>query len=247
MVISYTKFKVQVPAEKVVTITSTGDSITGGTRKPVSDVSDSNNKATHFATQRPAFADSDLEPLLEQQNVQINAKPESTPTPLWQMLLFGFGPALLLVVIVWLSRRAGRFDWRVIVQPPDRAGRLAILLIHTRQIVLDGDVSLEGLAAQTVGLVGADLRNLANEAALLARAAANQPWRPGTSRTRWRDRARRRAAHCAQRRGLRARRLTRVGARSAGAPAGRGRPGPQGQHRAFFTRRSHRPPTLVGW
>src|SRR5439155_348329 len=64
--------------------------------------------------------------------------------------------------------RPGRFDRRVMVQAPDRAGRLAILKIHTRGVPLAPDVDLEALAAQTAAFVGADLRNLVNEAALLA-------------------------------------------------------------------------------
>jgi cell division protease FtsH len=64
--------------------------------------------------------------------------------------------------------RPGRFDRRVAVQPPDRKGRKEILEVHTRSIPLAGDVDLEGLASSTPGMVGADLANLANEAALLA-------------------------------------------------------------------------------
>jgi cell division protease FtsH len=64
--------------------------------------------------------------------------------------------------------RPGRFDRRVAVQPPDRAGRLKILQVHTRSIPLAEDVDLDALAASTPGMVGADLANLANEAALLA-------------------------------------------------------------------------------
>jgi cell division protease FtsH len=64
--------------------------------------------------------------------------------------------------------RPGRFDRRVTVQPPDRAGRVAILKIHTKNVPLAEDVDLNELAAQTPGFVGADLRNLVNEAALLA-------------------------------------------------------------------------------
>ncbi|HWD10473.1 MAG TPA: ATP-dependent zinc metalloprotease FtsH, partial [Solirubrobacteraceae bacterium] len=64
--------------------------------------------------------------------------------------------------------RAGRFDRRVAVQAPDRAGRAAILEVHTRSIPLDAGVDLDALAASTPGMVGADLANLANEAALLA-------------------------------------------------------------------------------
>jgi cell division protease FtsH len=64
--------------------------------------------------------------------------------------------------------RPGRFDRRVVVQPPDRGGRQAILKVHTRQTPLAPDVDLAQLAGATPGLVGADLRNLVNEAALLA-------------------------------------------------------------------------------
>ncbi len=64
--------------------------------------------------------------------------------------------------------RPGRFDRRVAVQPPDRAGREAILKVHTRGVPLAPDVDLSRIAATTPGMVGADLANLVNEAALLA-------------------------------------------------------------------------------
>jgi cell division protease FtsH len=64
--------------------------------------------------------------------------------------------------------RPGRFDRRVVVQRPDRAGRAAILKVHVKNVPLAPDVSLERIAAETPGLVGAELRNLVNEAALLA-------------------------------------------------------------------------------
>ncbi|MFG1609091.1 ATP-dependent zinc metalloprotease FtsH [Actinoplanes sp. NPDC049265] len=64
--------------------------------------------------------------------------------------------------------RPGRFDRRVTVSPPDLAGREQILRVHTRGVPLDPDVDLASLAASTPGMVGADLRNLVNEAALLA-------------------------------------------------------------------------------
>jgi cell division protease FtsH len=64
--------------------------------------------------------------------------------------------------------RAGRFDRRVAVQPPDRKGRAEILAVHTRSIPLDDEVDLQAIASSTPGMVGADLANLANEAALLA-------------------------------------------------------------------------------
>jgi cell division protease FtsH len=64
--------------------------------------------------------------------------------------------------------RPGRFDRRVVVNLPDRNGRQAILEVHTRHVPLASDVSLGELAQATPGLSGADLRNLVNEAALLA-------------------------------------------------------------------------------
>src|SRR5215203_3405291 len=64
--------------------------------------------------------------------------------------------------------RPGRFDRRVAVPPPDKDGRRQILEVHTRSIPLDADVNLDSLAASTPGMVGADLANLCNEAALLA-------------------------------------------------------------------------------
>jgi cell division protease FtsH len=64
--------------------------------------------------------------------------------------------------------RPGRFDRRVAVQPPDRAGREAILGVHTRGVPLASNVDLGRIAATTPGMVGADLANLVNEAALLA-------------------------------------------------------------------------------
>ncbi|MFJ8585458.1 ATP-dependent zinc metalloprotease FtsH [Streptomyces sp. NPDC093595] len=64
--------------------------------------------------------------------------------------------------------RPGRFDRIVHVSPPDRGGREAILRIHTRGIPLAGDVDLAQVARTTPGMTGAELANLANEAALLA-------------------------------------------------------------------------------
>jgi len=64
--------------------------------------------------------------------------------------------------------RPGRFDRRVAVQPPDRTGREAILRVHTRGVPLADDVDLDRIAATTPGMVGADLANLVNEAALTA-------------------------------------------------------------------------------
>jgi cell division protease FtsH len=64
--------------------------------------------------------------------------------------------------------RPGRFDRRVAVLPPDREGRRLVLEVHTRDVPLAPDVDLNRIAATTPGMVGADLANLVNEAALLA-------------------------------------------------------------------------------
>src|SRR5216684_2943120 len=358
--ISYNAFLQQVNEDNVTSVTSTGESITGVTKKPVTDTS--GTKSTKFQTQRPAFANDDLETLLNQHSVVINAVDPNASTPLWQTLLFSFGPTILLVLgFLYLSRRAagagaggilgtfgqsrarlydaekpsvtfdevagidevkadlqevvdflrepqkyqrlggtmpkgvlligapgtgktllaravageakvpffsisasefieaivgvgasrvrdlfakaraaapaiifideldaigrsrsaalrvggndeqeqtlnqiltemdgfdsregvivlaatnradvldpallrpGRFDRRVSVQPPDRRGRAAILRIHTRKVPLAADINLDEVAAQTPGLVGADLRNIVNEASLATATAA---------------------------------------------------------------------------
>jgi cell division protease FtsH len=91
--------------------------------------------------------------------------------------LDGFEPAEAVIVLAATNRpdvldpallRPGRFDRRVTVQAPDRTGRRKILEVHTRSIPLAASVDLDALAASTPGMVGADLANLANEAALLA-------------------------------------------------------------------------------
>ena len=64
--------------------------------------------------------------------------------------------------------RPGRFDRRIVVDRPDKLGRLAILEVHARNVKLAQDVDLKKLAARTPGFAGADLANLINEAALLA-------------------------------------------------------------------------------
>jgi cell division protease FtsH len=89
----------------------------------------------------------------------------------------GFSPRESVIVLGATNRpeildqallRPGRFDRRVVVVPPDRAGREAILKVHTRSVPLDADVDLGAIASATPGMVGADLANVANEAALLA-------------------------------------------------------------------------------
>ncbi len=113
-----------------------------------------------------------------QRGSSINTNDEREQT-LNQLLveMDGFDTAQAVVIIAATNRpdgldqallRPGRFDRRVTVDRPDWNGRLAILKIHTRDLPLSSDVNLAAVARSTPGMVGADLANLANEAALLA-------------------------------------------------------------------------------
>jgi cell division protease FtsH len=89
----------------------------------------------------------------------------------------GFQPNESVIVIAATNRpdvldsallRPGRFDRHVTIDRPNWQGRLDILKVHTRTKPLADNVNLEGIARKMIGMTGADLRNLANEAALLA-------------------------------------------------------------------------------
>jgi len=91
--------------------------------------------------------------------------------------LDGFDPSTGLILLAATNRpeildpallRAGRFDRQVLVDRPDKVGRVQILNIHLRKIKLADDIDPEVIASLTPGFSGADLANLANEAALLA-------------------------------------------------------------------------------
>ncbi|MCC7120214.1 MAG: ATP-dependent zinc metalloprotease FtsH [Gammaproteobacteria bacterium] len=91
--------------------------------------------------------------------------------------LDGFDPSTGIVLLAATNRpeildpallRAGRFDRQVLVDRPDRRGRVQILKVHARKVTLDDRVVLDDVAALTPGFTGADLANLVNEAALLA-------------------------------------------------------------------------------
>jgi cell division protease FtsH len=89
----------------------------------------------------------------------------------------GFDPQVGVILIAATNRpeildpallRPGRFDRQVLVDRPDKKGREAILRVHLKKIKTDENLSVEGVANMTPGMVGADLANIVNEAALLA-------------------------------------------------------------------------------
>ena len=81
--------------------------------------------------------------------------------------------------------RPGRFDRQVLVAPPDLAGREEILDVHTRGKPLGPDVDLAIVARRTSGLTGADLANIANEAAIFAGRDDQRTSASRTSREPW--------------------------------------------------------------
>jgi cell division protease FtsH len=89
----------------------------------------------------------------------------------------GFDTSVGIIILAATNRpeildpallRAGRFDRQVLVDRPDKKGRLDILKVHVRKITLDPDLSLDAVAAITPGFSGADLANLVNEATIIA-------------------------------------------------------------------------------
>jgi cell division protease FtsH len=91
--------------------------------------------------------------------------------------LDGFDPSTGVILLGATNRpevldpallRAGRFDRQVLVDRPDRKGRLEILKVHVKRIVLDPALDLDRIAAMTAGFTGADIANLVNESAIVA-------------------------------------------------------------------------------
>jgi cell division protease FtsH len=89
----------------------------------------------------------------------------------------GFSPASGVIILAATNRpeildpallRAGRFDRQVLVDKPDKHGRIQILTVHVKNVIMDDSVDLPAVASLTTGFSGADLANLVNEAALLA-------------------------------------------------------------------------------
>jgi cell division protease FtsH len=91
--------------------------------------------------------------------------------------LDGFDPSAGVILLAATNRpeildpallRAGRFDRQVLVDRPDRKGRLEILKVHVRKVSLAPDIDLDAIAGMTTGFTGADIANLVNEAAIVA-------------------------------------------------------------------------------
>jgi cell division protease FtsH len=91
--------------------------------------------------------------------------------------LDGFDPSVGVILLAATNRpeildpallRAGRFDRQVLVDRPDKSGRIAILKVHVRKIRIRNDADLDKIAGLTTGFTGADLANLINEAAIAA-------------------------------------------------------------------------------
>jgi cell division protease FtsH len=113
VLVPYTFFIEQLDAGNVESITSTGDTIQGSFKsevEPPEEAADTEDPATftEFETERPTFAEDDLFQRLQDQDVVVNAEPADAPAPLWQQIVFGFGPTLLLLYIFFrIFRRAG--------------------------------------------------------------------------------------------------------------------------------------------
>jgi len=135
-------FLSQIKADHVEQITSKGTAIQGEFKQPRTYQGSKPTK--EFRTEVPAFANTDeLSKLLQEHDVTVNAQPLDTGGPWWQALLLGFGPTILLVgLLVWLSRRAGKgsgFRWRACQGCIDRRGDAAArecvagYLLHRRR------------------------------------------------------------------------------------------------------------------
>jgi cell division protease FtsH len=104
--LSYTAFIQQVNDDNVKSVSPTGNSITGETKKPVADSANSKQTSTTFITQRPTYANDNLYGLLVKHHVVQTANPPNPPPPFWLEALFSFGPTILLIVgFLWLMRR----------------------------------------------------------------------------------------------------------------------------------------------
>ena len=107
--VPYTEFIQQLDAGNVESVVSTGETIQGTFKEAVASPSDPNVTSTGFTTERPTFAEDNLLQKLVDNDVTVNAEPPNQPAPLWQQIVFGFGPTLLLLWLFFsFYRRAGQ-------------------------------------------------------------------------------------------------------------------------------------------
>jgi cell division protease FtsH len=99
--VPYTLFLEELDQGNVASVTSTAETILGAFKKAVADPDEPQTTATDFETQRPAFAEDDLLARLIEQGVVVNAEDPNQSAPLWQQLLLGFGPTVLLLWLFW--------------------------------------------------------------------------------------------------------------------------------------------------
>lgn len=112
-------------------------------------------------------------------NPQFNGGNDEREQTLNQLLVemdgFGTNSGVILIgatnrpeILDGALRRPGRFDRQIVVDRPDKSGRVDILKVHSRDVKIGTDVNLDKVATETAGFTGADLANLVNEAALIA-------------------------------------------------------------------------------
>src|SRR5688500_4389862 len=109
MNVPYTFFRSQIEQGNVKEVTSQGDDIQGEFKRETEfkpEGGDEAQKNEKFETVRPSFGDDGLLELMLREKVTVNAESIDEGTPLWQTLIFGFGPTLLLVgIFIWFFRR----------------------------------------------------------------------------------------------------------------------------------------------
>ncbi len=107
--VPYTDFIVQLDADNIESVVSTGETIQGTLRVAIPDPTDPEVTSVDFTTERPTFAEDNLLQRLIDNGVVVNAEPIDQPAPLWQQIVFGFGPTLLLLWLFFsFYRRAGQ-------------------------------------------------------------------------------------------------------------------------------------------
>lgn|GEM_PF-1944739 len=165
--ISYSQFETYLEDGRVASLVVGSDTITGAFTELV-------DGKSQFVT---TVVDPGILQRIDRSGVEITGVPQNT---FFGTLISWVAPALVFFGIWMLAAtnrpeildpallRAGRFDRQVLVDRPDKTGRVQILNVHMKKVTLAPDVDAEKVAALTPGSSGADLANLVNEAALLA-------------------------------------------------------------------------------